>query len=106
MRKGVDDELQVLTICGVGMGSSLILRMTAEEVFKQLGVLAHVVATDTSSARGMPADIIIGQELHTVEFQGKVPVVVTVANFLDKDEMRTKLVEGMEAAGWLTPSTS
>ena len=31
-RKGVEDELQVLTVCGVGMGSSLILRMTAEVV--------------------------------------------------------------------------
>ena len=106
MRKGVDDELQVLTICGVGMGSSLILRMTAEDVFKQLGLHAHVVATDTSSARSMPADVIIGQELHTVEFQGKVPVVITIANFLDKDEMREKLVQGMEAAGWLTAPAS
>jgi PTS system ascorbate-specific IIB component len=106
MRKGVDDDLQVITICGVGMGTSLILRMTAEEVFKQLGLHAHVVATDTSSARGMPADIIIGQELHTVEFEGRAPVVVTIANFLDKDEMRQKLVQGMEAAGWMTASTS
>ena len=29
IRKGVDDELEVLTVCGVGMGTSLILRMTA-----------------------------------------------------------------------------
>lgn len=100
-RKGVEDELEVLTVCGVGMGSSLILRMTAEEVFKQLGLRAHVTATDVSSARGMRADIIIGQAMHTVEFEGRVPVVVTIANFLDKDEMRARLVAAMEAAGWM-----
>jgi ascorbate PTS system EIIB component len=100
-RKGVEDELEVLTVCGVGMGTSLILRMTAEEVFKQLGLRAHVTATDVSSARGMPADILIGQEMHTPDFVGRVPVVVTVANFLNKDEMKAKIVEAMEAAGWM-----
>ena len=100
MRKGVEDELQVLTVCGVGMGSCLILRMTAEEVFKQLGLLAHVTATDVSSARGMPADMLIAKEMHAMEFEGKVPIVISVTSFLDKDEMRGKIVAAMEAAGW------
>ena len=100
-RKGVEDELEVLTVCGVGMGSCLILRMTAEEVFRQLGLHAHVTATDVSSARGMRADILIGQELHTPEFEGRVPIVVSVKSFIDKDEMQGKLVRAMEAAGWM-----
>jgi PTS system ascorbate-specific IIB component len=99
-RKGVDEDLTVLTVCGVGMGTSLILRMTAEEVFKQLGLRARVQATDVSSARGMPADIIIGQEMHTSELAGRAPVVVTVRNFIDKAEMRDRLVAALEAAGW------
>jgi PTS system ascorbate-specific IIB component len=99
-RKGVDDELQVLTVCGVGMGTSLILRMTAEAVFADLGLRARVLATDVSSAHGMPADIVIGQEMHTGEFVGHVPVVVTVRNFIDKAELREKLLAGLEAMGW------
>jgi len=100
-RKGVEDELEVLTVCGVGMGTSLILRMTAEEVFKQLGLRAHVFATDVSSAHGMKADILIGQEMHTPDFEGHVPIVISVKSFIDKNEMRSKLVEAMEAAGWM-----
>jgi PTS system ascorbate-specific IIB component len=100
-RKGVEDELEVLTVCGVGMGSCLILRMTAEEVFKQLDLRAHVTATDVLSARGMKADILIAQELHTPEFEGRVPIVIAVTNFIDKDEMRRKLIAAMEAAGWM-----
>lgn len=100
MRKGVEDELQVLTVCGVGMGTSLILRMTAEEVFKQLGLRAHVTATDVSSAHGMAADMLIAQEMHAMEFEGKMPIVISVISFIDKDEMRDKIVVAMEAAGW------
>ncbi|HET6818070.1 MAG TPA: PTS sugar transporter subunit IIB [Mycobacteriales bacterium] len=99
-RKGVDEDLEVLTICGVGMGTSLIMRMTAEDVFKQLGIHAHVQATDVSSARGMRADMVIGQAMHTEEFQGRVPVVVTVENFIDKNEMSAKILAGLESAGW------
>jgi PTS system ascorbate-specific IIB component len=99
--KGVDEELEVVTVCGVGMGTSLILRMTAESVFQQLGLDAHVTATDVSSALGMHPDIVIGQAMHTPEFEGRAPIVVAVDNFIDKDEMRTKLVQALETQGWL-----
>jgi PTS system ascorbate-specific IIB component len=99
-RKGVDEDLEVVTVCGVGMGTSLIMRMTAEEVLKELGVRAHVQAMDTASARGMHADMLIGQAMHTEEFQGRFPAVVTVENFIDKTEMRAKILVGLEAAGW------
>ena len=98
-RKGVDEDLEVLTVCGVGMGTSLIMRMTAEEVFKELGVRAHVLATDVSSARGMRADLLIGQAMHTSEFADRGPSVVTVDNFINKAEMREKILAGLEAMG-------
>ncbi len=99
-RKGVDEDLEVITVCGVGMGTSLIMRMTAEEVFKELGLHAHVLATDVSSARGMQADMLIGQSMHTSEFtDGRVPMVVTVDNFIDKTEMRTKIQTALDSQG-------
>ena len=96
-RKGVDEDLEVITVCGVGMGTSLIMRRTAEEVFKDLGLHAHVQATDVSSARGMTADMLIGQSMHTSEFTGgHFPMVVTVDNFIDKKEMREKILDALE----------
>ncbi len=96
------DPLRVLTVCGVGMGSSLMLRMTAEEALKDLGVAAKVEATDVSSARSMNADVIIGQGLHTGEFEGVAPVVVTVTNFMDKNALREQLAERLQEVGWLS----
>lgn len=94
------DPLQVLTVCGVGMGSSLMLRMTAEDVFKRLGVRAKVEATDVSSARSMSPDVIIGQGMHTEAFQGRAPVVVAITNFMDKDGLEQQLIEAFEEQGW------
>jgi PTS system ascorbate-specific IIB component len=99
-RKGVDEDLEVITVCGVGMGTSLIMRMTAEEAFKQLGLRAHVTASDASSARGMHADMVIGQAMHTDQFVGLVPVVVTVENFIDKTHMKDRIAAALESAGW------
>ncbi len=95
------DPMKILTVCGVGMGSSLMLRMTVEDVLKKMGVKAKVEATDVSSARGMQADAIVGQGMHTEEFEGRAPVVVTVTNFMDKDALQTQLTEAFENQGWL-----
>ncbi|MFW5933723.1 MAG: PTS sugar transporter subunit IIB [Actinomycetota bacterium] len=95
------EPMKVLTVCGVGMGSSLMLRMTVEEVLKRMGVAAKVEATDVSSARGMEADVIIGQGMHTEEFEGRAPVVVAITNFMDKDGLEQQLTEAFKAQGWL-----
>lgn len=98
--KGRHEPLQVVTVCGVGMGSSLIMRMTAEQAFKELGVDAKVVATDVSSARSMDADIIIGQSMHTEEFQGAAPVVLAIADFTDVRGLKEKLTPELQEHGW------
>lgn len=83
--------IKIATVCGVGMGSSLILRMTVESVLKEMGAEASVTATDTSSVRSFGADVILGQPMHTSELQECAPVVAPVTNFVDKAEVRTVL---------------
>lgn len=99
--KGVDEPLTVIAVCGVGMGSSLMLRMTAEKALAELGVKARVEATDVSSARSMPADVILGQGMHTEEFAGAAPVVVTISNFMDSDALKAQLEGPLREQGWL-----
>jgi PTS system ascorbate-specific IIB component len=99
--KGKDEPLQVLTVCGVGMGSSLILRMTAEDAFRDLGVRVKVEATDVSSAKSAKPDIILGQGMHAAEFQGAAPVVIAVTNFVDKEALKRQLEGPLREAGWL-----
>ncbi|MFO7944347.1 MAG: PTS sugar transporter subunit IIB [Anaerolineales bacterium] len=100
-KKGTEEPLLAVTICGVGMGSSLILRMTSEKAFKELGVNAKVVATDVGSARSMQPDIIIGQAMHTEEFEGVAPVIVSITNFTDHQALKEKLTEPLRQQGWM-----
>ncbi|MGH3356844.1 MAG: PTS sugar transporter subunit IIB [Nocardioidaceae bacterium] len=95
------NQLQVLTVCGVGMGSSLMLKMTAEEALKALGVDARVECTDVSTARSMTPDVVIGQEMHTSELPDLAPLTVTVSDFLDSEGLRTRLEAGLGELGWL-----
>jgi PTS system ascorbate-specific IIB component len=83
------------------MGTSLMLRMTAEDALRDLGVEAKVEATDVSSARGMSTDVIIGQGMHAEEFVGAAPVVIGVSNFMDKEGLKARLAEELRGAGWL-----
>ncbi|PRX92171.1 PTS sugar transporter subunit IIB [Allonocardiopsis opalescens] len=95
------EPLQVLAVCGVGMGSSLILKMTAEDALRDLGVAARVENTDISSARSMSPDVIVGQGMHTDELAGLAPVVVAVTNFLDKEGLAAQLRERLAEHDWL-----
>ncbi|QVQ51840.1 PTS sugar transporter subunit IIB [Spiractinospora alimapuensis] len=95
------EPLTVLAVCGVGMGTSLILRMTAEGALSSLGVPAKVENTDVSTARGMTADVVIGQGMHVGELQDMAPVVLTVDDFLDQDGLASSLREALTTQGWI-----
>ncbi len=96
-----DRPLKVLTVCGVGMGSSLILKMTAEKALAELGVPARVEHADLSSARGMGADVILAQGLHVAELAGAAPVVIEVRHFLDTAGLKETLARRLREQGWL-----
>ncbi|MFC3995612.1 PTS sugar transporter subunit IIB [Nocardiopsis sediminis] len=93
--------LHVLAVCGAGMGTSLILRMTVEEALRELGVSARVESTDIASARGMSPDIVIGQGMHTAELGSLAPLVLTVHDFLDRDSLVRALRARLPERGWL-----
>ncbi|HEX2315775.1 MAG TPA: PTS sugar transporter subunit IIB [Thermomonospora sp.] len=97
----LDRRLEVLAVCGVGMGTSLMLKMTAEDALRSLGVDARVENTDLSTARGMTPDVVIGQGMHTGELADLAPVVITVSDFLDTEGLAAQLRDRLGAQGWL-----
>jgi len=83
------------------MGSSLILKMTAEKALAELGVPARVEHADLSSARSMGADLILAQGLHVAELHGAAPLVIEVKNFLDANALKVQLAGPLKEAGWI-----
>lgn len=89
--------MKILAVCGMGLGSALLLRMQAEKALKRLGKSADLEVTDIGTARAMApsADLIVtSQEL--AEALGPVkPPVIVITNFIDLEEMVTKLGAAM-----------
>ena len=100
--KQIKPKFKVITVCGVGMGSSLILKMTAEDAFREAKIEATVEHSDLSSAKTMSADIIIVQSLHAAEVTGFAPIIIVIKNFLDKEFIKQETLRILKDKGWLS----
>ena len=94
--------MKILTVCGMGLGTGLLLRMNTEAALKVIGVDdAQVEVADISMARGAgtTADIVITSS-ELAEQIGRVKgKLITIHNFIDKKEIETKLREALGMPG-------
>ena len=97
----LDGPLKVVTVCGVGQGSSLIMKMFVDDVLKELGVPARVEPTEIITAKAAGADMIVCSILHEPELRGAAKIVVGLKSLVDKREMREKISKALLEAGWL-----
>jgi len=95
-------RIDILTVCGVGSGSSLILRMYVEDVLEEFGIRYRVQAGQVSEAKGSSADIILCSHEFLSVTQGASARVVPIKNFTDKNELRESLKPVLIELGFLT----
>ncbi|MGV8877118.1 MAG: PTS sugar transporter subunit IIB [Rhodoglobus sp.] len=89
--------MKIVAVCGMGIGTSVLLKMNAEKVLRTLGVDADVEAADIGVARGMARDaqIVLTSEEFATEM-GDVPAqVIVINNFFDLEEITTKLTAAL-----------
>ncbi|MEA4943238.1 MAG: PTS sugar transporter subunit IIB [Propionicimonas sp.] len=87
--------MKIVTVCGMGIGTSVLLKMNTEKALRTLGVDADVEAADIGTARGAArtADVVF-TSADLVEEIGQVPAkVVVIKNFTSVDEVTQKLTE-------------
>lgn len=85
--------MKILAVCGMGLGSGLLLRMQAEKALREIGAQADVEVTDIGTARALAptADLILTSEELAQQLGPVTPRVVTISNFIDLREMVDKL---------------
>lgn len=84
--------MKILAVCGFGVGSSMILRMSIEKVLKQMGIDAEVENTDINDARGAKCDAIFTSEELLKEIKGSVNVpVYSVKKYMDLEEVKASV---------------
>jgi len=84
--------MKILAVCGMGFGSSLVLRMTIEAVLKDANIKATVVVSDIGTAKAEPADVIVTSAEFAKLLESKRVPIVVVKNYVDRKEMRDKLL--------------
>ncbi|MDN4614385.1 PTS sugar transporter subunit IIB [Leifsonia sp. F6_8S_P_1B] len=89
--------MKIVAICGVGVGTSGILKVNAERVLDRLGIDADVTASDLAHVDEAAADaqvILASPEL--VDRIGRTNAdVVVVQNYFDLEELEQKLDEAL-----------
>jgi PTS system ascorbate-specific IIB component len=90
--------VKILAVCGMGLGTGLLLRMQAEKALKELGIEADLEVADIGTARALAssADLILTSEELAAQLGQVKPKIVTIENFIDLREMVTKLRAAME----------
>ncbi|NBI06044.1 PTS sugar transporter subunit IIB [Senegalia massiliensis] len=82
--------MEILAVCGFGVGSSMVLKMTLDKVFKELGVDANVQTMDLSSAKGAKPDAIFtSKEIAKDLRNSTTSPVYEVEKYMDKQEVKS-----------------
>ena len=95
--------MRILTVCGMGIGSSLLLMMNVQKALKQLGIRADVEQSDIGLARSASGgfDLIVTTTELAQLLVGVKPPVVTITNFISVSEMVDKLKAAIREIGAL-----
>ena len=90
--------MKIVAVCGMGIGTSVLLKMNAEKVLRALGVDADVEAADIGVARGMAmdAEIVLTSKEFVDEIGDVDAEVIVIDNFFDMQEITEKLTAAIE----------
>ena len=90
--------MKIIAVCGMGIGTSVLLKMNTEKVLRKLGIDADVEAADIGVAKGMArdAEIVLTSEELAEEIGDVDAQVIVIDNFFDLDEITDKLTSALE----------
>lgn len=85
--------LRILTVCGAGVGSSMMLKVFTQQILTQEKIEAVVNASDIGSINPQDADIIITTTDFSNLFRNTTGKVLQIDNLTDKENLRVQLLQ-------------
>jgi len=92
------DSIKILTICGCGVGSSILLGIQIKEMLKKWGVKGEVISADVTTCKGQSVDVVINQPTWMGALRGMTSYrrCAVVKNIVDYREVEEKLRAALE----------
>jgi len=93
--------IKIMTICGCGVGSSVLLSVNVKNVLRELGVDGDVTGADVTTCKGEDVDIVINQPTWMAALKGmrSYKRCVVVKNIVAKKELAEKLTAALKDMG-------
>ena len=81
--------MKIVAVCGMGIGSSVLLKMNTDMALERLGLSGDVEATDVRAAKtaALGADLVLTNPEKAIEFDGSPTPVRVIEDFADVDEI-------------------
>lgn len=92
--------MKILTVCGMGNGSSLILKINVDDILRSLDLKATVENVDVASFKSIPANMIFGTKDLGQSLKDAVVPVYLSDTVLDKVKIKESLLDYKEKYGW------
>lgn len=92
--------MKIVAVCGMGIGTSILLKMNAEKALSKLGIDGDVEVADIGTARGAAAtaDLVLTSAELAEELEGVSAPVAVVDNFTDVDQIASRISEHTKEA--------
>lgn len=90
---------KALVCCRAGMGSSMLLKIKADQVIKENDYPIETEHGNLDSLMGFSGDLVITMDDLANELKDKVPYALGIRNIMDKVEMKVKMVEFLTTKG-------
>ncbi len=88
----------IATLCGMGFGTSMLLKLTIDEILKQEEIIGYkVVPWDLGSFKGQNADIVVAPTDMESHLKNTSAKVILVKNLVDKAEIREKILAAINS---------
>jgi len=87
---------KIVTVCGNGIGSSLILRMKIEEICREEGIEATVESADLNSALALHPDLIVTVAELARGFATNQEVAI-VRSYINKIQIKEDILARLKA---------
>ncbi|OAB38250.1 PTS maltose transporter subunit IIBC [Paenibacillus macquariensis subsp. defensor] len=87
--------LNIVTVCGNGIGSSLMLKLKIEEICAENGIKASVESSDCNSAKGRNCDLIVTVSELASQFDKSQRVAVT-RSYINKKKIQEDILETLQ----------
>jgi len=84
--------MKIATLCGMGFGTSMMLKLFIDEILKAEGIKAEVVPWDLGSFKGQNADLIVAPMDMEQHLRSASAKVVLIKNLVDKAEIKEKVL--------------